>query len=116
VLLIREKLNAAKAMTRRHLILQGDQDALKEHAFRILVNTALRERGDEAWTVILAELKQMMTKHAWYGVLVSDLTRVERDKVIRCSMFLKEKFTASGDYEKLKARLVDGGDQQDKGL
>ncbi len=29
-------------------------------------------------------------------------------------MFLKEKFTASGEYEKLKARLVAGGDQQDK--
>ncbi len=51
-----------------------------------------------------------------YGVFVSDLTRDERDKVIRCSMFLKEKFTASGEYEKLKARLVASGDQQDNGL
>ena len=57
-----------------------------------------------------------MEKHVWHGLLVSDLTRDERDKVIRCLMFLKEKFTASGEYEKLKARLVAGGDQQDKGL
>ena len=116
VLLTREKMNAVRAMNRRHLILQGDRDTLKEHAFKISVNTALRERGDEARPVILAELKQMMEKHVWHGVLVSDLTRDERDKVIRCSMFLKEKFTASGEYEKLKARLVAGGDQQDKGL
>ena len=31
-------------------------------------------------------------------------------------MFLKEKFTASGEYDKLKARLVAGGDKQDKEL
>jgi hypothetical protein len=116
VLLTREKVNAARALTRRHLVLQDDRDALKEHAFKISVNAALRDRGDEARPVILAELKQMMEKHVWHGVLVSDLTQDERDKVIRCSMFLKEKFTASGEFEKLKARLVAGGDQQDKGL
>lgn len=31
-------------------------------------------------------------------------------------MFLKEKFLASGEFEKLKARLVAGGDQQVKTL
>ncbi len=56
----------------------------------------------------------MMEKHVWHGVIVSNLTRDERDKVIRCSMFLKEKFTASGEYDKLKARLIPGGDQQHK--
>ncbi len=55
-------------MNRRHLILQGDHDILKEHAFKISVNTALRERGDEARPVILAALKQMMEKHVWHGV------------------------------------------------
>jgi hypothetical protein len=31
-------------------------------------------------------------------------------------MFLKKKYLASGEFEKLKARLVAGGDQQDKDL
>ena len=31
-------------------------------------------------------------------------------------MFLKEKFLPTGEFEKLKARLVAGGDQQDKNL
>ena len=31
-------------------------------------------------------------------------------------MFLKEKFLASGEFEKLKARLLAGGDQQNKTL
>ena len=53
----------------------------------------------------------MMEKHVWRGVLVLNLTRDKRDKVIRYSMFLKENFTNSGEYEKLLARLVAGGDQ-----
>ncbi len=96
MLLTREKVYAARVMTRRHLVLQDHRDILKEHAFKISVNAALRDRGDEARPVILAELRQMMEKRVWHGVLVSDLTRDERDKVIRCSMFIKEKFTASG--------------------
>ena len=31
-------------------------------------------------------------------------------------MFLKEMFLANGDFEKLKARLVAGGDMQDRAL
>ena len=31
-------------------------------------------------------------------------------------MFLKDKYSASGVFDKFKARLVAGGDQQDKGL
>ena len=31
-------------------------------------------------------------------------------------MFLKDKYDAAGDFQKLKARLVAGGDKQDKNL
>ena len=34
--------------------------------------------------------------------------------MIRSSMFLKKKFLATGEFEKLKARLVAGGNEQDK--
>ncbi len=57
-------------------------------SFKTSVNAALRDRGDEARPVIIAELKQMMDKQIWHGVLVSHLTRNERDKIIRCCMFL----------------------------
>jgi hypothetical protein len=81
VLLTRDKVNAARAMTRRHLVLQGDRDALREHAFKVSANAALRDLGDEARPEIIAELKKVMEKHVWHEVLVSDLTRYERDKV-----------------------------------
>ncbi len=60
MLLTREKVNAARAMARHHIVFKGDRDALKEHAFKISINAALRDRGDEARAVILDELKQMM--------------------------------------------------------
>jgi hypothetical protein len=83
-----EKINAYRATVRHHLVLQAGTDSLKDFAFKISANAALLERGNEAKPVILAELKQNMEKHAC--MTVSDLTRVEPDKVIGCSMFLKE--------------------------
>ena len=58
----------------------------------------------------------MLTKEVWTPVDGRKLTAEERSRVIRSSMFIKEKFLPSGEFEKLKARLVAGGDQQDKQL
>jgi len=38
----------------------------------------------------------------------------DRRSAIRCSIFIKEKFKPDGLFDKLKARLVAGGDQQDR--
>ena len=64
----------------------------------------------------MAELKQMVDKGVWHGIHIADLNSLERKAVIRSSMFLKDKFAASGVFDKMKARLVAGGDQQDKEL
>jgi Reverse transcriptase (RNA-dependent DNA polymerase) len=66
--------------------------------------------------VIMKELNQMLTKRVWTPVDGKKLTAEQRSQIIRSSMFLKEKYLASGEFEKLKARLVAGGDQQDKDL
>jgi hypothetical protein len=58
----------------------------------------------------------MLNKNVWTPVDVRRLTPEQRGRIIRSSMFLKEKFLATGEFEKLKARLVAGGDQQDKNL
>jgi len=64
----------------------------------------------------MAELKQMVDKGVWHGIKVSGLSIAQRRAIIRSSMFLKDKYSASGAFDKFKARLVAGGDQQDKGL
>ena len=87
-----------------------------EHVLNISVNQALRTRGKDAEKVIQKELSQMIEKKVWTPVQVQKLSGEEKARIIRSSMFLKEKFLASGEFEKLKARLVAGGDQQDKTL
>ena len=87
-----------------------------DYVFNISVNEALRTRGDAAVSVIEKELSQMLSKKVWSPVDLKGLSWDEKHRIIRSSMFLKEKFLASGEFEKLKARLVAGGDQQDRNL
>jgi hypothetical protein len=84
----------------------------------IAVKEALRTRGLEARRVVLKELKQMIEKKVWKAVHRRTLTAAANGAVIRSSMFLKKRAerACSGEFEKLKARLVAGGDQQDKEL
>jgi hypothetical protein len=80
----------------------------------ISVRDALRTRGDSAKEVIMTELKQMIARRVWTPVNASSLTPTERSNIIRSSMFLREKYLPTGAFDKLKARLVAGGNQQDR--
>ena len=58
----------------------------------------------------------MITRKVWSAVKPYSLTAAEQGRVIRSSMFLMEKFLPTGEFEKLKARLVTGGDMQNRDL
>jgi len=85
----------------------------KQMCFRISVRKALRERESEARKAIEAELQQMLTMKVWHGVLLGDLKSDERKRILRVVVFLKDKFTASGVFDKFKARLCVNGSGQD---
>ena len=91
-------------------------EAIEERIMNISVKEVLRARGAEAEKAIMKELSQMIEKKVWRPVLVSSLSGTDRSRIICSQMFLKEKFLPTGEFEKLKARLVAGGDQQDKNL
>jgi hypothetical protein len=82
----------------------------------VSVREALRTRGDDARLVINKELQQMIDKRVWTPVMYNKLTSVQRASIIRSSMFLKRKTHPDGRFDKYKARLVAGGDQQNKNL
>ncbi len=71
----------------------------------------MKDKPEEARTAIVAERKQMLRLKVWHPVRYSDLSAAARKAILRTTMFLKEKFTADGLFEKLKPRLVAGGDQ-----
>jgi hypothetical protein len=65
----------------------------------------------EAEKVIMQELGQMMDRRVWTAVKLRDLSIREKMDII---MFLKMKVYLDGKPDKLKARVVAGGNQQHK--
>jgi hypothetical protein len=87
-----------------------------EYCFKISLRAALRDREAEARVAVRAEIQQLMDRGVWHGVHVKYLTEQQRKQIIRSSIFLKDKYTAQNIFEKFKARLVAGGDQQQREL
>ncbi len=78
---------------------------------------AIKEQGKPAYEAIVAELLQMLrTKRALRPVMKASLSRRQMKRVIRSFMFLKTKFNAEGKFDKIKARMVANGKQQDRKL
>ena len=84
--------------------------------YRMSIAKALRKDEKSSKSAIVAELSQMISKKVWSAVNKAELTKTQLSGLIRCHMFLKEKFNAQGEFEKVKARLAAGGDLQDKNL
>ena len=64
----------------------------------------------------VAEIAQLLRRKTFRGVHLRNLTQDQRKQIVRSTMFSKVKFLPSGEVEKLKSRLVAGGDMQDKNL
>jgi len=58
----------------------------------------------------------MLNKGAWEQVNIDKLSSQQRRSIIRSSIFLNEKYTSAGNFDKLKARLVHSGHMEDKSL
>lgn len=87
-----------------------------ERCFQMGLGPAVKRYGDQAIDSVIKELRQMESKAVWSPVKTSDLSHDQRKKIIRSYLFIREKHDASGAFEKLKSRLVAGGDSQDPSL
>ena len=96
----------------RRKLVQGRKD--REYGMRISVTKALKIIGKPAQASILKELVGIHSQKGWKPIHLTSLTARQKGKMIRSFLFLKEKYTSMGEFEKLKARLVAGGHMQDR--
>lgn len=83
----------------------------------ISAKKGLRMFGKAASDAMFKEIKQLLhEKEAMHPVDGKKLSKRQLKKKIRSLMFLKPKFDAMGRFEKIKARLVANGSQQDRKL
>ena len=83
----------------------------RENAFNMSIKKAVEKWSGKAVSAIQDELNQMIDKEVWTAVRKSSIPR--NKKIIPSFMFLKEKYLANGELERIKARLVAGGHIQD---
>lgn len=89
-------------------------DAYTLRAYRMSLNKALKLQKTSTREAVMKELEQILNKKVWTYINWGELSKTQTKKVIRSLMFLKEKVDAAGQFVKMKARLVAGGDGQDK--
>jgi hypothetical protein len=84
---------------------------------QLTVRKGLEKHGANAKEAIRLEFEQLFKKKKVFKPMKrSSLSAIQRKKIIRSSMFLKEKYDGLGNFEKLKGRLVADGRMQDKAL
>lgn len=85
-------------------------------AYHLTVKQAATQFGHATEDAVAAEIQQMLDLKVWEPVRFGSLTAEQRASTIWSSIFLKEKKRADGSFDKLKARLVASGNQQDRSL
>jgi len=84
-----------------------------ELVLHVSVAEALKQHGDAAKRVIQEELTQMVALQVWDYPSAKNFSG---HKVLPSFIFLKEKHTPTGAFDRLKARLVAGGHRQNRDL
>jgi len=89
----------------------------EKYSFHLSLHKGLKTHGKEAYAAAKEELIQLWRdKKTMIPVKKEQLTKQQKNKTIRSLMFLKEKYDGLGRFEKMKARLVANGAQQDRNL
>ena len=87
-----------------------------KYMMKMTVTEGVQKLGEIAVDSIKKELQQMCDKNVWEAVHLNSLSYNQRKSIITNSMFLKDKYTADGKFDKLKSRLVAGGHLQDRNI
>ena len=88
--------------------------ALKMSVKKALNHPNLQTR-EKCMDAISKELMMLWNVKTFQPVHKRTISPENRSRVYPCHMFIKEKFLANGDFDKIKARLVAGGDWVEPG-
>ena len=94
----------------------GTNPMLVDNITLLTIKQAIDKLGDSARTAIKSELTSLLNKGTFQPVHRRELTEAQFKGIIGSKMFVKEKMNPDGTIEKVKARLVGRGDQQDNSL
>ena len=83
---------------------------------KMTIRQGVEKLGMEAVKSVVKEMMQLYSMDTFEGVNMEDMSTEDIGKIISSSTFLKDKYTAEGVFEKLKARLVAGGHLQDRNI
>ena len=90
--------------------------SLRTFVLNMSISESIEKFGDTAVDSITKEIKQMLDKHVWEGVMLDSLTPIQKKGIITSSMFGKAKYAADGTFDKFKSRIVAGGHLQDRNI
>ena len=88
-----------------------DKEITTAYSFHISMMKALRMHGKAGTKAMMKELSQIDELGTIRGV---NLTPAMKKRAITSMLFFKEKYLSTGEFSKLKARLVAGGHRQDR--
>ena len=91
-------------------------DAFTLHAYRISLRSALKNNDRPQIEAVIKELQQLEEYPVWKYIDPKTISKTKLKSIMRSHMFLKRKNDAAGAFLKWKARLVAGGNTQDKEL
>ena len=91
-------------------------DAYTLRACNTSLRAALKKKNKGGIEAVMAELKQLLDRNVWEYLNSAELSITQMKKVIRSLVFIREKVDAAGQFVKMKARLVAGGNDQDKSV
>jgi hypothetical protein len=91
-------------------------DSKRVYGLHYSTRAAIKKFGSKAFEVMMKEMSQIIEKETIRPVTFNKIEPRLKKKIIRSHMFFKEKFHPNGDFDKLKARFVAGGDGQDRSV
>jgi hypothetical protein len=88
----------------------------RQFGLNMTIKQGIKLLGYEAIKSVVKEMIQIVDRGTFNPINTDELSEDQLKMVITSKIFLKDKYTAQGVFDKIKARLVAGGHLQDRSI